>query len=94
MTLKERLDANQITNEEFDVLSQHEADKAATDEAQAWLEKVKAAPLQVKKQMVKEQSANMQIEASLMDDGYEAKAKNKKAWGLRKALRGAGGISF
>tara|TARA_R100000278_G_C5351740_1_gene122087 strand:- start:129 stop:413 length:285 start_codon:yes stop_codon:yes gene_type:complete len=94
MTLKDRLNAGQITNEEFDVLSQHEADKAATDEAQEWLNKLKKAPLQVKRQMVKEQSLNMQIEASLMEDGFEAKAKSKKAWNLRKSLRGAGGISF
>jgi len=94
MTLKDRLSAGQITNEEFDVLSQHEADKAVADEAQEWLTKLKKAPLQTKRQMVKEQSLNMQIEASLMDDGFEAKAKSKKAWNLRKSLRGAGGISF
>ena len=94
MALEERLEQGLINQEEYDVLKQAEADKAVADEAQAWLDKVKAAPLQVKKQMVKEQSANMQIESSLMDDGYEAKAKSKKAWNLRKALRGAGGISF
>jgi len=94
MTLGERLKKGMINQEEHDVLKQAEADKVEADEAQAWLDKVKAAPLQVKKQMVKEQSANMHIESSLMDDKFEAKAKEKKAWNLRKSLRGAGGISF
>mgnify|MGYP003143586247 CR=1 FL=1 len=94
MTLEERLKQGAITQSEYDLLKQAEADKAVADEAQAWMDKVKAAPIQVKKQMVKEQSLNMQIESSLMDDGFEAKAKSKKAWNLRKSLRGAGGISF
>ena len=94
MTLEERLSQGLITQEEYNTLSQAAAEKAVTDEAQAWFAKVKAAPIQVKKQMVKEQSLNMQIESSLMDDGFEAKAKSKKAWNLRKSLRGAGGISF
>ena len=94
MTLEQRLAKGLITQEEYDTLSQAAADKAVADETQAWFDKVKAAPIQVKKQMVKEQSLNMQIESALMDDGFEAKAKSKKAWNLRKSLRGAGGISF
>jgi len=94
MTLEERLKQGAITQSEYDLLKQAEADKAVADEAQAWLDKVKAAPIQVKKDMVKSMALNMQIESSLMDDGFEAKAKSKKAWNLKKSLRGAGGISF
>ena len=94
MTLEQRLEQELITHSEYDVLKQAEADKAIADEAQAWLEKVKRAPIQSKKEMVKAQSLNMQIEASIMDDSFEARAKQKKAYNLKKSLRGAGGISF
>ena len=94
MTLAERLKKGVISQEEHDVLAQAAADKAVANEAQEWLEKVKAAPAQVKKQLVKDQALNMQIEASIMEDRFEAKAKQKRAWDLRKSLRGAGGVTF
>ena len=94
MTLEERLEKGELSQAEYDVLKQAEADKAVEDKAQAWMAKVEAAPMQVKKQMVKEQALNMQIQASLKEDQFEAKSMSKKAWNLRKSLRGSGGISF
>ena len=94
MTLEERLAQGLITQEEYNVLTQAAADKAVADEAQEWLDKVKAAPAQVKKQMVKDQALNMQIESAIMEDRFESKAKQKRAWNLRKSLRGAGGVTF
>ena len=94
MTLAERLKKGVINQEEHDVLKQAEADKVEADKAQEWKTRFDAAPLQRKRQMIKEQAVNMSVEAALMDDRFEAKAKQKKAWNLRKALRGAGGISF
>ena len=74
-------------------LSIREATLAEANEAQDWLKKVKAAPLHVKARMVKEQSANLAIEAAGME-GWEAKEKQKKSYNFSRALRGNGGFSF
>ena len=74
-------------------LAYEENARAEASESQDWLKKVKQAPLHVKARMVKEQSANLAIEAAGME-GWEAKEKKKKSYNFANAIRGAGGFSF
>ena len=94
MTPEELLKKGYINQKQYDDMKQTEANEAQAQEAEQWLKRVKAAPLATKKQMVKEQAVNLSIEAAIMEDTYEARAKNNKAMALRYSLRGSGGVSF
>tara|TARA_R100000808_G_scaffold23090_1_gene50784 strand:- start:542 stop:823 length:282 start_codon:yes stop_codon:yes gene_type:complete len=70
--------------------SKHDDEEAA----ETWLKEIEKAPLATQRKMVKQKASYIAIKASISEDSYEARDLNKKSYRMRRALRGAGGVSF
>ena len=96
--VQELLEAGLITAVQADQMiadiDRREAENKEADAAADFLKKIEGAPLHTVKRLVKQQAATMQVHAALMDDGFEAKSKRKKAYNLSRSIRGIGGVSF
>ena len=96
--VQELLEAGLITTAQaeqmIDDIDRREAEEAEADAAAEFLKKIEKAPLHTVKRLVKQKAATMQVHAALMDDGFEAKSKRKKAYNLSRSIRGIGGASF
>tara|TARA_R100000458_G_C8157097_1_gene162645 strand:- start:301 stop:582 length:282 start_codon:yes stop_codon:yes gene_type:complete len=70
-------------------------EKANEEEAaEKWLKEIEKAPLATQRKMVKQKASYIAIKASISDDSFEARDLTKKSFRMRRALRGAGGVSF
>ena len=96
--VKQLLASGAITHSEADAMlfdiARRESEEAEANAAEDFLNKIEQAPLHTVKRLVKQKAATMQVTAALMDDGFEAKAKRKKAYNLTRSIRGLGGVSF
>jgi ribosomal protein L9 len=91
--------SKELTKEEAkQVLDAAQAAKEARmdeeEAAEKWLKEIEQAPLATQRKMVKQKASYIAIKASISEDSFEARDLNKKSYRMRKALRGAGGVSF
>ena len=96
--VKQLLASGAITQSEAESMladvARREAEEAEANAAEDFIKKIEQSPLHTVKRLVKQKAATMQVTAALMDDGFEAKAKRKKAYNLTRSIRGIGGVSF